>query len=106
MKGLFKQVTVYVADEGLVAQKKAPATLHYSGPATHREPGFMNVQVWMVDPTIISPDQMKSCKQNREAFMNMEEGVLLRVFTKAQEVAKGRKEWSMDGGDGGDEGEM
>ena len=106
LKGLFKQVTMYVADEGLLVQKKAPAALHYAGPATHREPGFMNVQVWMVDPTLISNDQMKACKQNRGAFMNMEAGVLLRVFTRAQEIAKERKEWPVDGGDGDDEEEM
>ena len=97
---------MYVADEGLVAQKKAPAALHYTGPATYREPGLMNVQVWMVDPTLISHDQMRGCKQNRGAFMNMEAGVLLRMFTRAQEIAKERKERPADGGDGDDEGEM
>jgi ribosomal protein L16/L10AE len=106
LKDLFKQVMNSVGDEGLVTQKKAPAALHYAGPATHWEPGFVNVQIWMVEPMFVSNDQMKACRQNREGFMSMEQGVLLRVFNRAQEVANKRKEEPMDGGEGDDEAEM
>jgi hypothetical protein len=105
LKCLFKQVASLVADDGPAAQKKAPTVLHYIGPATNREPGFMNVQVWMVNAVIIG-NQVKACKQNREGFGDVEKGVLLRVFTRAQEIVKERKERPTDGGDGDDEGEM
>ena len=91
--------------EGLVAQKRVPVALHYAGPFTNREPGFMNVQVWMVDPIMVGDDKLKGCRQSREGFVSME-AMLVQVFNRAQEIAKDRKERSMDGGDGDDEAEM
>ena len=88
-----------------MAQKRVPAALHYAGPFTNREPGFINVQAWMVDPIIVGDDKLRGCRQSREGFVDME-GTLVKVFNRAQEIAKERKERSMDGGDGDDEAEM
>ena len=106
LKDLFKQVMNSVRDEGLAIQKRSPAAVHYTGPATYRETCFMNVQVWMVDSTFISIDQMKACKQNQGGFMSMAEVELLRLFNRAQEIANERKERVMDGGEGDNEAEM
>ena len=94
MKGLFKQVTNSAGKEGLVAQKRVPVALHYAGPFTNQEPGFMNVQAWMVDPITVGDDKLKGCRQSWEGFVSME-GMLVRVFNQAQEIAKERKEWSL-----------
>lgn len=88
-----------------MAQKRVPVALHYAGPFTNQEPGFMNVQAWMVDPITVGDDKLKGCRQSWEGFVSME-GMLVRVFNQAQEIAKERKEWSMDEGDGDDEAEM
>ena len=44
-------------------------------------------------------------RQSWEVFVSME-GTLVKVFNRAQEIAKDRKERSMDGGDSDDEAEM
>ena len=88
-----------------MAQKRVLAALHYAGPFTNQEPGFINIQAWMVDPIIVGDDKLKGCRQSQEGFVNME-GMLVKVFNQAQEIAKDRKEWSMDGGDNDDEAEM
>ena len=65
----------------------------------------MNVQAWMVDPITVGDDKLKGCRQSWEGFVSME-GMLVRVFNQAQEIAKERKEQSMDEGDGDDEAEI
>src|SRR5258706_13273158 len=85
--------------EGLVAQKSVPVALHYAGPFTNREPGFMNVQVWMVDPIMVGDDKLKGCRQSWEGFVSMK-AMLEQGSNRAQEIARVGKKWSRNEGDG------